>query len=419
MRNIRLALRLLCHAGVLWGCLPVLSGSASEPLELTAGVTHVDVCGGWPSFVTLQDGTILAVRGDRARRSNDGGLTWSRPQPFVAHPEMGIKAILRLRSGKLGVILVRVDGIPNVGADAANFRSVTVAFATSADEGESWSPAVAMNRYRTHGIPHVDTLIQTRRGRLILPVRTSFTASRPPGSGAYGLVDGKRRKIAGHTTYPEMDITFCYLSDDEGLTWRKSRGYVFGWDRESRMGCFPCDEPVVVELKDGRILMLCRTTIGQLYRVYSADGGENWGPPEPAGLASAYAPCMIRRIPQTKDLVVVWNQASHEEIRSGYERNRLSVAISQDEGRTWKQGKTLFRSHLPAVGLLNPSPVTGHVAIRAFVGEIPTDFASADYPNIHFHGDNILVHYDRNPKFGPEAGAYWTLRVFPITALYK
>ena len=179
------------------------------------------------------------------------------------------------------------------------------------------------------------------------------------------------------------------------------------------------DEPVVVELKDGRILMLCRTTIGQLYRVYSADGGENWGPPEPAGLASAYAPCMIRRIPQTKDLVVVWNQASHEEIRSGYERNRLSVAISQDEGRTWKQGKTLFRSHLPAVGLLNPSPVTGHVAIRAFVGEIPTDFASADYPNIHFHGDNILVHYDRNPKFGPQAGAYWTLRVFPITALYK
>ena len=63
--------------------------------------------------------------------------------------------------------------------------------------------------------------------------------------------------------------------------------------------------------------------------------------------------------------------------------------------------------------------MTGHVAIRAFVGEIPTDFASADYPNIQFHGDNILVHYDRNPKFGPQAGAYWTLRVFPITALYN
>ena len=164
---------------------------------------------------------------------------------------------------------------------------------------------------------------------------------------------------------------------------------------------------------------MCRTTIGQLYRVYSNDGGENWGVPEPSGLAAAYAPCMIRRIPQTGDLVILWNQASREEIRSGYERNRLSVAISKDEGQTWTHAKTLFRSHLPAVGLLDPGPITGHVAIKEFVGEVPTDFATADYPNIHFQQKTILLHYDRNPKFGPQAGAYWTLRIFPIEDLYK
>ena len=72
---------------------------------------------------------------------------------------------------------------------------MTVSFATSADEGKTWSKAVRMNRYNTNGSPHVDTLIQTRKGRLILPVRTGFAASRKTPSGAYGIVDGKRRKI--------------------------------------------------------------------------------------------------------------------------------------------------------------------------------------------------------------------------------
>ena len=132
----------------------------------------------------------------------------------------------------------------------------------------------------------------------------------------------------GHTTYPEMDITFCYLSDNEGRSWRKSNGYIFGWDR--RLGSFPCDEPVVIELKDGLLLLLARTTIGQIYRVYSHDDGASWEVPEPSGLASAYAPSMIRRIPSTGDLLLIWNQASRAEIESGYERSRLSVAISNN-----------------------------------------------------------------------------------------
>ena len=94
-------------------------------------------------------------------------------------------------------------------------------------------------------------------------------------------------------------------------------------------------------------------------------------------------------------------------------------AAGAGEGKTWTHAKTLFRSHLPAVGLLDPGPVTGHVGIRLFVGEIPSDFASGDYPNIHFHDDEALFHYDRNPKFGKGAGAYWTLRIFPIEALYR
>ena len=126
-----------------------------------------------------------------------------------------------------------------------------------------------------------------------------------------------------------------------------------------------------------------------------------------------------RRLPQTGDLVIIGNQAAPQEIRNGYERNRLSVAVSKDEGKTWLHARTLFRSHVPAVGLLKPTEITGHIAIKDFVGEVPSDYATADYPNIHFYNDTILLHYDRNPRFGPQAGAYWTLRIFPTAALYK
>ncbi len=40
-------------------------------------------------------------------------------------------------------------------------------------------------------------------------------------------------------------------------------------------------EPVVVELSDGRVMMLLRTQMCKAYRAYSRDGGKTWGPSEP------------------------------------------------------------------------------------------------------------------------------------------
>ena len=407
----------------LLGSFLVIGGGTLPAAELTGGVTRVGGCGGWPSFVNLRDGRVLAVRGNEARASADAGLTWSRPEPLLRQPEVrqrgGITSIIRLASGQLGAVLLRVGGIPNKGHDADNYRTMALHFTTSADEGVTWSEPVRMNRHGMWGGPHVATLIQTRAGRLILPVRAGFAASAKlrADAGAYGLVDGERRQVGGHTTYPEIDIAFCYLSDDEGRSWRKSSGFIFGWFQDRGLGAFACDEPVVIELRDKRIMMLARTTIGQLYRVLSSDGGENWDVPEPAGLTAAYAPCMVRRIPTTGDLVLIWNQVSRQEIETGYERCRLSVAVSKDDGQTWTHAKTLFRSHLPDVGLIPAEPVTGHIGIAPFVGELPKDYATADYPNIHFHEDKVWFHYDRNPKF--LGGAYWTLRIFPIQALYE
>jgi len=70
----------------------------------------------------------------------------------------------------------------------------------------------------------------------------------------------------------------------------------------------------------------------------------------------------------------------------------------------------------PPVGLPEPGPVTGHIAIKSFVGELPDDYATADYPKTHFHDKNVRIRYDRNPRF--LGGAYWTLRIFRIGELY-
>lgn len=129
---------------------------------------------GVPAFVTLKDGTIVAARSDEPQTSTNGGRTWDVPRRFCVHPQMEIVSIIRLNSGKLGAVVSRVEGIPNLGRDKENFRKMTLAFSTSSDEGATWSDLVQMNRYHTHGTPHVDTLIQTRTGRLILPVRTGF-----------------------------------------------------------------------------------------------------------------------------------------------------------------------------------------------------------------------------------------------------
>jgi len=276
-------------------------------LELTGGFTTVNKIPGWPSFVTLKDGSILTARGHMWCRSADGGRSWAEQEEWLACPEVrgGIRSIIRLNSGKLGAILIRVGGLPALCRDSEHFRQMWLWFTTSDDEGRTWSTPVQMNRYFTFGQPHVTTLIQTKSGRLALPVRAGFTASDATRAkaGAYGGVDGERRRVGGHTTYPEMDITFCYLSDDGGRTWRKSSGYIFGWD--PKLGSFPCDEPVVIELKDSRLMLLARSTIGQLYRVHSSDGGDNWDIAEPSGITSAYAPCMIRRIPTTGDLLLI------------------------------------------------------------------------------------------------------------------
>ena len=121
----------------------------------------------------------------------------------------------------------------------------------------------------------------------------------------------------------------------------------------------------------------------------------------------------------------VWNQVSHEEIRRGYRRGRLSVAISKDNGLTWTHFKTLELSEgLDDVARITPEYPISMVRARSYVGELPDDFTYFHYANVAFIGDNVFIMYLRGgPLFGiaeQKLGEQRdVLRIYPLEWFYK
>ncbi|HID06824.1 MAG TPA: exo-alpha-sialidase, partial [Armatimonadetes bacterium] len=326
---------------------------------------------GMGAIVQLRDGRLMLISGNRACFSSDGGRTWSKPKNLPT----SFNGVIRLQSGALGAY------------------SSDLVFYISRDDGKTWERRgkIAVSSWR--GSPYYDTMIQTSSGRLILPVRCTAAGHRGiyERTGAHGIIAGELLKIEGHAHWPEADIAFVYYSDDEGRTWHCSEGHIIGWHEDGYGGMWPCDEPNVVELRDGRLMMFCRTTLGRIYRVYSNDGGAHWDLPEVTNLASSYSPCRLRRIPKTGDLLCIWNQVSGDEIRAGYRRGRLSCAISRDDGQTWEHFRTIDRIVLPIAGCVKPDHKPGMVRGLDFVGELPDEYGNVSYPNVAFFDDKAIL----------------------------
>lgn len=87
------------------------------------------------------------------------------------------------------------------------------------------------------------------------------------------------------------------------------------------------DEHMVVELKDGSLLMLVRAHYG-IGKSCSYDGGKTWTPGEDSGIAGPSSRFFIRRLASGRILLV-----NHYAFRG---RNNLTAMLSEDECATWK-----------------------------------------------------------------------------------
>ncbi len=145
-----------------------------------------------------------------------------------------------------------------------------------------------------------------------------------------GLTNGRSIRLSSGRILLEAwegGDSYCYLSDDDGETWRESQRV------QPETGSW---EPACIELKDGRVLMLMRTQLGGQYQSTSEDGGETWSVPEPTDLKGSAAPVSISRVPGTGDLLAIWNHNP-----GGSKRNPLTAALSGNEGETWEHFRNI------------------------------------------------------------------------------
>jgi hypothetical protein len=102
-------------------------------------------------------------------------------------------------------------------------------------------------------------------------------------------------------------------------------------------------EPVVLQLKDGRVWMLIRTQMGRFYESYSSDGS-TWTEPEPTGIVSSDSPAGLVRLKDGRIFMLV-NDCERFAYAFGG-RHVLLGAISEDEGRTWHGYREVIRDPL-------------------------------------------------------------------------
>jgi len=118
-----------------------------------------------------------------------------------------------------------------------------------------------------------------------------------------------------------------FASLDEGETWA-FRGAATVPDPRERN----CDEPMMVERKDGSLWMLVRTTYG-IGESVSHDTGRTWTPVTPSGIPHPTARFFLRRLISGNLLLV-----KHGPMNRRTGRSHLMAFVSEDDGASWRGG---------------------------------------------------------------------------------
>ncbi|MFO0821281.1 MAG: sialidase family protein [Pirellulales bacterium] len=268
------------------------------------------------SIAVLRDGSLLYATTEFqgsgsdfakarivGRMSKDGGLNWDETR--VLQENVGKRNVMSVSwlrptlpqrdSHPLLMFFLQKDG----------FQDLDIYVRESIDEGKEFGLARQVTSQKGYHVMNNDRVVRLSTGRLLCPIAS--------------------------TADVEKENHFrssCVISDDGGKTWRHGRGSV---DQPKRGAM----EPEVIELEDGRVLMIVRTQLGYIAAATSDDGGDSWGEPASWKVRSPESPATLRRVPTTGQLLLVWNDQFVAGAGHGGKRNPLAAALSSDEGKTW------------------------------------------------------------------------------------
>lgn len=230
------------------------------------------------------------------RKTIDSGKTWF-DVGFVArtNSQWGYISASAIQSGDSTVVIV---------GKRTSFDYVRPEI--TINTGSGWSAPAPISNEVAYYCPANDRLKRLVSGRLILPCF---------------WVSSLTNYYAG-----EKARTVVYYSDDNGITWIKSASEL--------TEIFPLDEPEVVQLSGGELLMHMRTDQGVVYESRSTDNGTTWSEAAPSSLVSVACPPKLFLL-STGDLIAFHNPNYDSGLPNGGYRTPLRISKSVDGGHSW------------------------------------------------------------------------------------
>jgi len=304
------------------------------------GVIYKDFA--WPgSLALLPGGKLLAAFNSYRMKadgflipealgiySDDGGRTWEAPQMLFGgeglsatssdpNEEYCDPSIVIVNERVVHLYAVSRRHIPG----SWNLSRTWTWRRASVDGGLTFGAPERVPTPRRYISGTVKPGLRLRNGSLIRPYDWDIPAERGRPVGTQGTMES---------------ACGFFISNDDGQSWQASVDLHIiaekGCSELMEAAAGLC-EPAAVELPDGELFALFRTSANRLWQSRSRDRGWTWLPPEPSPLESNDCPAALLRLDDGA-VLVVYND--HPTLRA-----RLSACLSTDRCRTWSPSRLL------------------------------------------------------------------------------
>lgn len=234
--------------------------------------------------------------------SFDGGRHWTNERMMADVVEGDLNVMSPYLCQVKGEILLGYVRNHSHGDTSMYLHRSTDGGASFGEAQPIWEHADA---YRIQG--GASSLVRLNSGRLVLPVQSCDEVWVPDENQTIGT----------------------YFSDDGGHTWEASENTIYLPLRGAM-------EPSIAQRADDTLLMSIRSQLGAVFLSESLDEGKTWSRAYTTGLRSPESCTCLRRLPDSDDLVLFWNDSEYvaDHHHCGI-RSPLSAAISSDGGRSW------------------------------------------------------------------------------------
>ena len=134
--------------------------------------------------------------------------------------------------------------------------------------------------------------------------------------------------LAPASTELEVWLPFADRSTDGGKTWTRSKDFEMD---KAKLGGNEAIQPTLWESEPGVVHTLLRTKSGKVWKTHSEDYGQTWAPVEDAGLPNNNSGIEVVKLPDGR-VLLCYNPVGE----NWGDRTPLDLAITDDNGKTWK-----------------------------------------------------------------------------------